>query len=125
VDTVNRVVPQLIARGKYVRPVLGIEVDEELNRLVIQRLATEGVAVLRVTPGLPAATAGLRGARPQPDGTIIPGDIILAVDGRTIEGVARLFSRLDDHRVGDTVRLTVLRDGRRIDVDVTLHAGSQ
>ena len=125
VDTVNRVVPQLIARGKYVRPVLGIEVDEELNRLVIQRLATEGVAVLRVTPGSPAATAGLRGVLPQPDGTIMPGDIIVAVDGRTVEGVARLFSRLDDHRVGETVRLTVLRDGRRIDVDVTLQAGSQ
>ena len=125
VDTVNRVVPQLIARGKYVRPVLGIEVDEELNRLVIQRLATEGVAVLRVTPGSPAATAGLRGVRPQPDGTIMPGDIIVAVDGRTVEGVARLFSRLDDHRVGETVRLTVLRDGRRIDVHVTLQAGSQ
>jgi S1-C subfamily serine protease len=125
VDTVNRVVPQVIARGKYVRPVLGIQVDDELNRLVIRRIGTEGVAVLRVTPGSPAAAAGLQGVRPQPDGTITPGDIIVAVDGSTVEGVARLLSRLDDHRVGDTVRLTVLRDGRRIEVDVTLQGGSQ
>ena len=125
VDTVNRVVPQLIARGTYVRPVLGIEVDEDLNRLVTQRLRTEGVAVLRVTPGSPAASAGLRGVLSQPDGTIVPGDIIVAVAGRSVEGVARLVSRLDDYRVGDTVRLTLLRDGRRIDVDITLQAGSQ
>jgi S1-C subfamily serine protease len=125
VDTVNRVVPQVVARGKYVRPVLGVQVDEELNRLVIRQIGTEGVAVLRVTPGSPAAAAGLQGVRPQADGTITPGDIIVAVDGRTVEGVARLLSRLDDHRVGDTVRLTVLRDGRRIEVDVTLQGGSQ
>ena len=99
--------------------------DDELNRLVIRRIGTEGVAVLRVTPGSPAAAAGLQGVRPQPDGTITPGDIIVAVDGSTVEGVARLLSRLDDHRVGDTVRLTVLRDGRRIEVDVTLQGGSQ
>ena len=104
---------------------LGIEVDEDLNRLVTQRLRTEGVAVLRVTPGSPAASAGLRGVLSQPDGTIVPGDIIVAVAGRSVEGVARLVSRLDDYRVGDTVRLTLLRDGRRIDVDITLQAGSQ
>jgi S1-C subfamily serine protease len=125
VDTVNRVVPQVIGRGKYVRPALGIEVDEDLNRLVTQRLGIEGVAVLRVTPGSSAAAAGLRGLRPQPDGTVRPGDIIVAVDGKTVESVARLLSRLDDHQVGDTVRLTVLRDGRQVGVDVTLQAGSQ
>jgi S1-C subfamily serine protease len=125
VDTVNRVVPQLIARGKYARPVLGIAVDEDLNRLVIQPLGTEGVAVLQVTPGSPAASAGLRGVRPQPDGAIVPGDIIVAVDGRSVEGVARLLSRLDDYRVGDSVRLTLLRDGRRIEVNVKLQAGSE
>jgi S1-C subfamily serine protease len=125
VDTVNRVVPQLIATGKYVRPVLGIEVDEGLNRLVVQQMGTDGVAVLRVTAGSPAAAAGLQGVRTQPDGTVVPGDIILQVDGRQIDNVARLFSRLDDYSVGDTVRLTVLRGGQRLDVNVTLAAGGQ
>jgi S1-C subfamily serine protease len=125
VDTVNRVVPQLIATGKYVRPTLGIEVDEELNRLVTGRLRTEGVAVLRVTPGSAAAAAGLRGVEQQPDGRIVPGDVIVAVDGREIDSVARLLGRLDDYKVGEVVRLTVLRDGTRTEVQVTLQGASQ
>jgi S1-C subfamily serine protease len=125
VDTVNRVVPQVIGTGKYVRPVLGVEVDEQLNQQVAQRLGTKGIAVLRVTPGSPAATAGLRGLQVQPDGAIIAGDIILAVDGNAVESVPRLLSRLDEYKVGDTVRLTVLRDGQQTDVNVTLQAGSR
>ena len=59
VDTVNRVVPQLIGRGKYSRPGLGIEVDEDVNRVLMESLGKEGVAVLRVRPGSAAAAAGL------------------------------------------------------------------
>lgn len=124
VDTVNRVVPQLIASGKYVRPALGIEVDERLNQLMTQRAGVTGVVVLKVTPGSGAAAAGLRGVS-ETDGRITPGDIIVAVEGTEVDSVARLLSRLDDHKVGDTVRLTVLRDGRRTDVQARLQAGSQ
>src|SRR6267142_6380541 len=63
VDTVNRVVPQLIAKGKYVRPVLGIEIDEQLNHLIARQLGLKGVVVLKVSPGSPAEAAGLRGAK--------------------------------------------------------------
>lgn len=125
VDTVNRVVPQLIARGKYARPSLGVEVDEDLNRVLTERLGREGVAVLRVAPGSGAASAGLQAVRVLPDGSITPGDIIVAVDGRPIESVARLLSRLDDYAVGDSVRLTVLRGNREREVTVRLQAGSQ
>jgi hypothetical protein len=45
VDTVNRVVPQLIASGKYARPTLGVEVDERLNQPITERLRVSGVAV--------------------------------------------------------------------------------
>jgi S1-C subfamily serine protease len=124
-DTVNRVVPQLIASGRYVRPVLGIEVDESLNQLVTQRLGVSGVAILRASPGSAAAQAGLRGLRTQNDGAILPGDIILLVNGQTVDNVARLQSRLDDYEVGTTVRLTVLRDKQRLEVPVRLQAGAQ
>lgn len=124
VDTVNRVVPQLIATGKYVRPVLGIEVDERLNQLISRELDVTGVAVLRVTPGSAAASAGLRGVRTEPDGSIVPGDIIVAVDGTKVESVARLLAELDEHQVGDLVRLTVLREGQNVEVDVKLQAGT-
>ena len=125
VDTVNRVVPQLIATGKYVRPVLGVQVDERLNELVTQQLGVEGVAVLRVTPGSPADEAGLRGVRTGANGSVVPGDVILEVGGIPVDSVARLLGRLDEHRVGDVVPLTVLRDGKKTTVSVTLQAGTQ
>jgi S1-C subfamily serine protease len=125
VDTVNRVVPQLIASGKYVRPALGVEVDERLNQLVTEQLRIKGVALLRVMPGSAAEAAGLRGARIRDDGTVTPGDVILEVDGTSVDSVARLLNRLDEHRVGDTVRLTILRDGQKMDVRATLQAGSR
>jgi S1-C subfamily serine protease len=125
VDTVNRVVPQLIAQGKYVRPALGIGVNERLSEIVTQQLGIKGVAVLRVTPGSGAAQAGLRGAQVRDDGTIIPGDIILEVDGEQVDSFARLLNRLDEKRVGDTVRLTILRDRQKTQVSVPLQAGIQ
>ena len=125
VDTVNRVVPQLIARGSYARPALGIEVDEDLNRTLTERLRTPGVVILRVTPGGPAAAAGLQGLSNQPDGSIAPGDIIVAVNQREVDGVPRLLGRLDDFQVGDTVRLTVRRAGQTREVQVRLQAGAQ
>ena len=124
VDTVNRIVPQLISTGKYVRPALGIEVDERLNQLITSRLRVTGVAVLRVAPGSAAEAAGLRGARIQDDGTVVPGDIILEVDGTPVDSVARLLNRVDERQVGDVVQLTVLRAGQRTNVRATLQAGT-
>jgi S1-C subfamily serine protease len=124
VDTVNRVVPQLIGTGKYVRPALGIQVDERLNQLVTRQVGVKGVAILRVIPGSPAAAAGLQGAREENE-TIVPGDVILAVDGDSVDSVPRLLARLDEHRVGDVVRLTILRDGQKREVKVALQAGNQ
>ncbi len=122
VATVNRVVPELIAQGKYVRPALGIEVDQDLNRMVTGRLGVEGVLVLRVIPGSPAAAAGIRGATIDAEG-ITPGDIIVAVGGKPVDSVAKLLSRLDDFQVGDTVPVTLLRDGAETELGVTLQAG--
>jgi S1-C subfamily serine protease len=124
VDTVNRVVPQLIRHGKYIRPALGIEIDEDINRRLTRLLEVEGVVVLRVVPGSAAAAAGLRGVRVARDGTVTAGDIIVALEGKPVESVGKLLARLDDYKVGDTVKLTVLRDGKRTDLTVTLQAGA-
>ena len=112
VDTVNRVVPQLVAKGKYVRPVLGVEIDEQLSQQIAARSGAKGVAVAKVTPGLPAAAAGLR-----------PGDVIVAVDGKPVTSAPQLVNRLDEHKVGDTIRLTVQRDGKPAELTATLKAG--
>jgi S1-C subfamily serine protease len=120
VDAVNRVVPQLITKGKYVRPVLGIQVDPTLNEMIAKRLGVKGVAVVGIEPGSPAAEAGLRGAKIEPNGGLVPGDIIVAIDGRAVDTPAKLVARLDEKRPGDAVKLTVWRDGKLAELSATL-----
>lgn len=124
VDTVNRVVPELIARGKYIRPSLGVNVDADINRALTKQLGVEGVLLLKVEPGSAADAAGLRGTKIDRDGDVVPGDIIIAVDGRSVDSVATLLARLDDHRIGDRVILRIWRAGRELDVDVVLQGGT-
>jgi len=122
VDTVNRVVPQLIATGRYTRPVLGIAMDEDLNATLSSRLGVQGVFVLKVAPHGPAANAGLRALRVGDNGSVSAGDVIVAVDDKPVESVARLLARLDDYAPNDRVRLTVLREGKRVTVEAVLGA---
>ena len=124
VDTVNRVVPQLVSQGRYIRPAFGIEIDDRINRRLVDLLQTEGVFVLSVEQGSAAAQAGLRAARIAPDGTFVAGDVIVGLDGRSIAGVGELLGRLDDYRVGDTVKLQVRREGGTVEVPVTLQPGT-
>jgi len=124
VDTVNRVVPQLISQGRYIRPVLGVELDENLNARLSRALRTEGVFILRVTPGSAADKAGLRGVKVGDDGTVAPGDVIVAVAGKPVTTVGGLVGRLDDYKVGETVPLDVRRDGSTLKIEVTLQPGT-
>lgn len=120
VDTVNRVVPQLIRHGRYLRPSLGIQVNEDINRRLTRLLGVEGVVILGITPGSGADAAGLVGAKRTQDGLIVPGDIILALDGQPVTSVRELQARLDEFEIGDTVRLTLLNDGQRSEKSITL-----
>ncbi|AKH38727.1 MULTISPECIES: S1C family serine protease [Nitrosomonas] len=124
VDTMMRVVPQIIAKGKYIRPTLGIEVDERLNARVTAMLDIEGVVVFRVTPDSAADKAGLEGASLTPDGGIIPKDVIVAIQGKQVDSVSKLLAIIDDFNVGDRVQLTILRDGKTRETDVILQPGA-
>lgn len=124
VDTVNRVVPQLIRNGKYTRAALGVEIDDDLNRRLTAMLGVKGIVILRVPSGSSAAAAGLIGISATRNGNIIPGDIITAIEGKPVESVSKLVARLDDFAVGDKVRVTVMRQGKNREVQVTLQAGS-
>jgi S1-C subfamily serine protease len=124
VDTVNRVVPQIIRDGRYIRPALGVQMDDGLNRRLSERLQVEGVFVLRVQPGSAAEQAGLVAAQFTADGNFVPGDIIVSVEGKPVTGVGELLGRLDDYKVGDTVRLELRRGDGKVDVPVTLQPGS-
>jgi S1-C subfamily serine protease len=120
VDTVNRVVPQLIAEGRYLRPTLGISVDQDVNRAIAQQLDVEGVAVLRVEPGSGADQAGLQALEVRSDRSFVPADVVLSVDGRPTPSVSALLSILDDYRIGDVVTLRVWRNDTERAVEVVL-----
>ena len=122
VDTVNRVVPQLIATGRYAPPTLGV-VHDPRGDAMLARAGLMGVMVLEVTPGSPAAAAGLRPARITADGRLALGDVIQTLDGVAVEDSEDLRAALDRRRAGETVRLGLLREGRDTEVTVTLAAG--
>ncbi|WP_139803992.1 S1C family serine protease, partial [Pseudomonas luteola] len=123
VDTVMRVVPQVIKTGRYIRPALGIEVDEGLNQRLAGVTGIRGVFVLRIAPGSAAEKAGLTGVRIGAEG-LIGGDVITAVEGKAVNSTPALLARLDDFKVGDTVRLTVRRGEDTREVAVTLQPGA-
>ncbi|SEQ65066.1 DegP2 peptidase. Serine peptidase. MEROPS family S01B [Solimonas aquatica] len=122
VDTVMRVVPELIKNGRYLRPTLGIQADEELNRRLSAATGVHGVFVLRVQADSAAEKAGLKGVQMH-EGSIEPGDIITEVEGKSVDNLSRLLTRLDDFKVGDNVRLTVRNGERTREVSVTLQPG--
>jgi S1-C subfamily serine protease len=120
VDTINRVVPRLIAYGRYVRPALGVITDGDLSRRLAESVGVAGVVILQVQEGSPAARAGLRGAIIDQNGDLVAADVIVAVDGQDVDSVERLIELLDGYRIGDKVMLRVFREGRINDVEVVL-----
>jgi len=115
-DTVNRVVPQIIARGHYSPPSLDVETDDSLSRAVARELGVEGVAVLR-------GAAPFRGARLGARNLVVPGDVILSVEGKAVTTSGQLGALLDDYKVGEDVRLEVWREGKRVALSARLKAG--
>ena len=118
VEEVNRVVPQLIRHGRLIRPGLGATLaDDHLT----ERLGLRGVLVLNVEENGPAANAGIRPTL-QNMGNIILGDVIQAVNARSINNYNELRDELDKHQVGEEISITVLRDGGQAEVRVRLSA---
>jgi len=115
VDTVNRVVPQIIAHGHYSPPSLDVEADDMLSRAVARELGVDGVAVLR-------GAAPFRGARMGARNLVVPGDVILSVEGKTVTTSAQLAAILDDYKSGDEVRIEVWREGKHVPLRARLKA---
>jgi S1-C subfamily serine protease len=119
VDTVNRIVPELIRSGKIIRPGLGVELAEEQ---IAKKIGVSGVLIVNVMHGGPAAKAGIRPTRRESSGRVILGDVITAIDGKKVESPNELFITLENYKVGDAVILALLRDGKTIQAKLTLEA---
>jgi S1-C subfamily serine protease len=119
VDTVNRIVPELIRYGKVIRPGLGVQLAEEQ---LAERLGFSGVLVVDVAPGSAAAKAGIRPTRREISGRVLWGDVIVAIDGVKVESPNDLFLLLEKYKVGDVVNVSLLRDGKTVQTKIALTA---
>jgi S1-C subfamily serine protease len=119
VDTVNRIVPELLRFGKVTRPGLGVQIAEDQ---IAQRLGVNGVLVVDVVQGSAAAKAGIRPTTRDASGRVRLGDVIVAVDGKKVESPNELYLVFEKYRVGDVVTVTLLRDGKTIQTKVSLEA---
>jgi 2-alkenal reductase len=132
VNTVKRIIPQLIEKGSVEYPWLGVSSPALDGGYSVAALADElglpvrsGILITEIIPGSPAERAGLSaGTETRPiRGVPIPvdGDIIVAVNGQTVRSIDDLLAYLvENTSPGDTIVLTIVRGGETLDVDVTL-----
>jgi len=124
INIAKRIVPQLISSGQVLRPKLGITTrNVEAFKNQVDLPVSEGVLIWQVASGGAAANAGLRGLTQTENGDVELGDIIVAIDGEKVATSDDLFRVLDKHKVGDTVRVETVRNGKRTTVPVRLTEG--
>jgi len=119
VDTVNRIVPELIKHGKLIRPGLGVSLIPDA---MAKRWGIKGLIIGKVSRGSGAEQAGLKGARETATGRVELGDIITAVDGKPVGTLDELMDVMEHHKVNDQVTVEILRGTNRERVSVTLQA---
>ncbi len=123
VDIVNRVVPQLIARGRLERPDLGF--DPLAARMVERAFGPQkGVMVGKVYRGGAAAQAGLRGVGTE-GRRVFPGDLIQAVNGHPVADWDALLDAIEALPLGSTAQLDIERNGQRLRVPIRVEAGRE
>ena len=126
INLVKRVAPSLISTSAYDYPYLGITSLDDLSLVQQEALKLpqpNGAYVIAVTPGSPADKAGLIGGEVSTDGIGLNagGDLIIAIDGKTVYQFGDLLSYLLNHKSpGDTITLTVLRNGQEMQLDLVL-----
>jgi S1-C subfamily serine protease len=126
INTAKAVLNDLMTLGRVRRPALGVrtipispELAEEMGLPV-----DYGVLIVQVTPGGSADQAGLRGGTERAYLGNIPimlgGDLIIAIDGEKVEDEQDLAQMMNNHRAGDTVKVTIYRNKKKMDVNVAL-----
>ena len=118
VDLIKRIVPQIIQFGKVTRPGIGgiTFVPDEYAR----RSGVDGAIILDVPRTSAAYELGLRGLTRDRYGRLLIRDVITAIDGTKVKSYDGLFTALDNYKIGDTVGLTVERDGKSRRIDIRL-----
>lgn len=120
VDTVNRIVPELIRHGRIQRPMLGVVIWPDS---VAQELGVRGVLLREVSPGGSAEKAGLRGTSFDRSGRPVQlGDLITGIGDRPVRDQGDLLDALVQYNVGDEVPVAYIRDSKEQSTKVRLQA---
>lgn len=126
INTAKAVLNDLVTLGRVRRPALGVRtipVDPDLADQM-GLAADYGLLIVQVVPGGAADRAGLHGGNERAFLGNVPimlgGDLIVAIDGEKVQDQQDLAQLMNKHRAGDTVRITVYRGKKKLDVDVTL-----
>jgi S1-C subfamily serine protease len=126
INTAKAVLNDLLTLGRVRRPALGVRTIPVSPELAEQMglAADHGLLIVQVVPGGAADRAGLRGGSERAYLGNIPitlgGDLIVAVDDQKVEDQQDLTQIMNNHRAGDTVRITIYRGKNKTDVTVTL-----
>ena len=126
VNTAKAVLNDLMTLGRVRRPALGVRTIPITPGLADQMglAADSGLLIVQVVPGGSADRAGLRGGTERAYVGDMPimvgGDLIVAIDGQDVQDQQDLSQVMNNHRAGDTVRLTIYRGKKKMDVSVTL-----
>jgi S1-C subfamily serine protease len=131
INTAKAVLNDLMTLGRVRRPALGvatIPIDPELAD-EIGLPVDYGLLIIKVTPGGAADQAGLRAGTERAYlgnmQIMLGGDLIVAIDGQKVEGEDDLAQVMDNHRAGDTVKVTIYRGKKEMDVNVSLGEARQ
>jgi S1-C subfamily serine protease len=126
VNTAKAVLNDLVTLGRVRRPALGVRTIPITPELADQMglPADNGLLIVQVVPGGAADRAGLHGGTERAYLGNIPimvgGDLIVAIDGQQVQDQQALGQVMNSHRAGDTVRLTIYRAKKKMDVNVSL-----
>jgi len=117
VDTIKKIVPELIEHGKVIRPEIPVDfLSDEYAR----QADVEGAVILRVPQGGPAEAAGLRGIQRDNWGRRYISDAVTGLNDVRVSSYDELYNALDNYQIGDTVTLTVSRSGKERKVRIRL-----
>jgi len=123
VNIAKRIVPQLIRNGVVNRPTMDLNTrDVEALRNQVDLPVEDGAMIYQIARGGAGATAGLRGVTQDENGDFSLGDIIVSLDGEKVGNSDDLYRLLEKHQVGQTVRVEIVRNGRKMVVPVRLAA---
>ena len=111
VDKINRVVPNIIKNGRYVRPHVGFNANDTANKVLLKELGIKGVLILDVEPNSPAERAGLIDSK-LINGDLVLGDVITSINNKPIANVNDFLDIIEQHKISDTVILGILRAGK-------------